>query len=119
MPLFDIECLDCNNTFEWLKILSKEVPQCPYCGSSEVKKMLSTFHYRDNPDTVKHELPDPVPPLRELVGKTQEGCEGGYKELQNDQRQLSEYRRRKDKQGNSIWEPIEKTYFDYGKGREN
>ena len=117
MPLFDIECLECNNVFEFLQIKSDEIPICPKCKSTKVKKIIGTFHYRDNPDAVKHELPDPVPPLRELVGRQKDGCEGGYKELTKDQRQLKEYRRRKDKLGNVEWIPIERQHFDMGKDK--
>ena len=115
MPIFDLDCCNCRTIFEFLQIRSDEAPICPVCGGSKTKKLISTFHYRDNPDVVKHELPEPVPPLRELIGKQKPNCEGGYRELANEQRQLKEYRRRKDKQGNTEWIPVEKSHFDMGR----
>lgn len=76
--------------------------------------MIGTPHVRMDSDSILKSLPDVTPPLRELIGKNKPGCEGGYKELEKDQRQLKEYKRRKDKYGNTEWIPKERGYFDYG-----
>ena len=113
MPIWDVQCQTCETVFEYLEISSDDYPQCPYCGGSEVKKIFTTCpHIRMNSDDILHTLPDPIPPLRELIGKGT----GGFKELEQDQRELKDYTRTKDKQGNSVWLPKERKYF-YGKGQ--
>ena len=115
MPIFDICCDACGEIFEYLQITSQDVPICPKCQSCSIHKIFSTFHYRADSDTVKRSLPDPQVPLRELIGKNKPNCEGGYKELENDRRELKDYIRTKDKNGNNIWLPKERKYFDMGK----
>ena len=44
MPIFEYECVKCGCRFEKLqKDGSTGVPDCPTCGSEDVKKELSTF----------------------------------------------------------------------------
>ncbi|HEX3074661.1 MAG TPA: zinc ribbon domain-containing protein, partial [Ignavibacteriales bacterium] len=45
MPIFEYQCNDCKKTFDVLhKSLSNmEEVKCPSCGSSNYKKLLSTF----------------------------------------------------------------------------
>jgi len=120
MPIFDYECENCKTVFEYLWIKSDDSPICSKCNSSNVHKIFtSKFHVRMDADVMKHELPDPSPPLRELVGKTRPGCKGGFKELENDHRELKEYNRTKDKQGNNIWLPKERSYIDMGKRKKD
>ena len=41
-PTYDFKCEECNNSFEkWLSIKDEKIPQCPYCGSIKVKKLIS------------------------------------------------------------------------------
>jgi len=61
-----------------------------------------------NPDTVKHELPDPIPPLEELRGK---GTEGYKDKPETDLRDMTS---KKDKYGNRIWREKKKNIFDMG-----
>lgn len=112
IPIFDYKCNDCGYEFESIEVASHhKAIACKDCGSPSIVKIIGLTHVRMDSDTVKHNLPDPVPPLRELIGKNKPGTEGGYKEIANDQKELKEYTRRKDKYGNSIWEPKRKTYF--------
>ncbi len=108
-----MECQDCNTIFEYIdvSIQNKEDPQCPNFRSQTVVKLISTPHIRMDSDSILRSMPDPVPPLRELIGKNKEGCEGGFNELSGEQRQLKDYNRKKDSRGNSIWTPKERTYF--------
>jgi len=46
MPLYEYQCDECNETFE--ELVSKKdrdagTVACPACGSTKVKRMLSTF----------------------------------------------------------------------------
>lgn len=41
MPLFDFLCADCGKEFEILVSGSAEAVKCSYCGSLEIKKLLS------------------------------------------------------------------------------
>lgn len=41
MPLFDFLCLDCGKTIEILVAGSSDKPECPACGGSNLKKLLS------------------------------------------------------------------------------
>lgn len=45
MPLYEYKCSSCKETFSVLqKVGSTEKDTtCPYCGSSDVKKLLSSF----------------------------------------------------------------------------
>jgi putative FmdB family regulatory protein len=44
MPVYEYSCLKCGYRFEKLQKNSSTIePDCPTCGSNEVKKELSTF----------------------------------------------------------------------------
>ncbi|MBR2365120.1 MAG: zinc ribbon domain-containing protein [Lentisphaeria bacterium] len=43
MPIFEYECKKCEKKFEVLLRSSSSQAECPFCGSGEVKKLLSTF----------------------------------------------------------------------------
>ncbi|MFV1950408.1 MAG: FmdB family zinc ribbon protein [Nitrospinota bacterium] len=43
MPIFEYSCLECEKDFEMLVYGGSGDIECPYCGKSKVKKMLSTF----------------------------------------------------------------------------
>ncbi len=118
MPIFEYECLACGEIFEFLKIKSDEwCTECPICHSQSFERTISMPHIRTNSDSIMKSLPDPVPPLTELIDKQRPGTEGGFQELKNEQRQLKEYDRTKDKFGNSVWMPKEKIYIDGGKSK--
>ncbi len=42
MPIFEYLCRGCSRTFESLVRRDEEV-RCPYCGSTELERLLSTF----------------------------------------------------------------------------
>ncbi len=121
MPIYDYLCKDCSEVFESIEVCSQHrAKECPTCKSSSIKRIISnSIHVRMDSEVMRHELPDPVPPLRELIGKNKPGYVGGYKELEGDQRKLSEYTRTRDKQGNSIWLPKRRTYFHKRSGAES
>ncbi len=110
MPIFDLECSDCGYVFEFLFIRTDEFPTCSRCGSRYFNKLVSCPHIRMDSDALKS-LPDPTPPLTELVGKTKPGCEGGFKEKGNDEQQLKNFDRKKDKYGNTIWNEKRRQYY--------
>ena len=41
MPLFDYQCGDCGKVVELLIKDASDQPQCTYCGSSKLKKLIS------------------------------------------------------------------------------
>ncbi|MBU0481094.1 MAG: zinc ribbon domain-containing protein [Proteobacteria bacterium] len=45
MPLYDFSCRKCSKEFELL-VMGGEKPQCPECGSHDLKKMMSSFSSR-------------------------------------------------------------------------
>ena len=42
MPIFDYICLDCGKQSEVLIAYSEDEPECKDCGSTNLKKMMST-----------------------------------------------------------------------------
>jgi len=64
---------------------------------------------------MKHELPDPTPPLEELRGKGRQG----YKDKPYADPNLNNYTRRKDKYGNIEWREKKRTYFDGSSHRKS
>jgi putative FmdB family regulatory protein len=42
MPLYDYHCDACDRQFELL-IRSTDVPACPTCGTSQIKRLISTI----------------------------------------------------------------------------
>lgn len=118
MPLWDIQCKKCKEIFEYLQIRSDDFPVCPKCNGSSVKKIFSMIpNIRMDSDSILKSLPDPRPPLTELIDKQRKGTEGGFQELKNEQKQLKEYTKRRDKDGNTVWLPKERTHIDLGRGR--
>lgn len=112
MPIFDYHCPDCGNEWENIEVCSSHTPEeCPKCSSKQFYKIFNMIpNIRMNADVMKHELPDPSPPLEELRDKGTPG----YKDKPEASRKLSDYTRRKDKQGNTIWEEKKKMVFDMG-----
>ncbi|MFC1867424.1 zinc ribbon domain-containing protein [Thermodesulfobacteriota bacterium] len=43
MPIFEYQCTSCNNQYEALimDVAEEDLPKCPKCGGSDVKKLLS------------------------------------------------------------------------------
>ncbi|GAB6888682.1 hypothetical protein JCM13304A_21810 [Desulfothermus okinawensis JCM 13304] len=46
MILFEFVCDDCKKEFEELVISYDDKVKCPYCGSSNVKKLLSAVNVK-------------------------------------------------------------------------
>lgn len=48
MPLYEFACAKCSGSFEELVASTRETPKvtCPQCGSTEVRKRVSTFASR-------------------------------------------------------------------------
>ena len=47
MPLFEYECRDCGNHFEYLT-RAEQRPSCPTCSSEDLQKLLSGFAVNTN-----------------------------------------------------------------------
>lgn len=46
MPIYEFQCQDCANEFESLAINQNEISACIYCGSKDIKRIISLVHYR-------------------------------------------------------------------------
>ena len=57
MPLFDYLCLDCGKRSEILIVSSGDQPECPACGTQNLKKLLSAPSPLSG--LAKHKLPGP------------------------------------------------------------
>jgi len=112
MPIFDIECSDCGQVFESIEVASHhKATECKFCKSKNIKRIMSgCTQVRMDSDTVLKSVPDPVPPLSELEGKTKPGCEGGFAD-KPEGGNLNNYTRSKDKYGNTIWKQKKRVYF--------
>ncbi len=116
MPIYDYLCKDCGGIFESIEVWKKHrAKNCKYCGSKRIKKIIGTFHVCTDPDSILRSIPDPSPPLEELRGRNKPGCDGGYADKPYADPQLKNYTRRRDKQGNTIWEEKRKQYIDLGR----
>jgi putative FmdB family regulatory protein len=113
MPIWDYECKDCGHIWENIETRSFDTPKiCPACGMGNFVKLITTkTEVRMDSDTILRSLPDPVPPLEELRGKTKRGCEGGYVDKPYASTNLKDYIRTRDKYGNAIWKEKRKSYF--------
>jgi len=47
MPIYEFECQNCSNEFEFIVINQEEVVSCLYCGSTNVKRLISLALSRD------------------------------------------------------------------------
>ncbi len=43
MPIFEFSCLQCGLRFEKIQKKDSKLPDCPSCGSDEIKKEMSSF----------------------------------------------------------------------------
>lgn len=62
MPIYEYQCLDCSKDFEKLVRGSSPAPACPECGSTALRKKLSTFaaHSASAPASASlSEMPSP------------------------------------------------------------
>jgi len=57
MILFEFFCEECKKNFEELVNSSKDKIKCPYCGSYNVKKMLSPFKTKSSGDAISNCAP--------------------------------------------------------------
>ena len=55
MPIFEYLCLDCGKTSEILTFGSVDSPQCVFCSSHHVKKLISAHSSMSGPP--KNKLP--------------------------------------------------------------
>jgi putative FmdB family regulatory protein len=57
MPLFDYQCKDCGKLNEILLVGTTKSPKCNYCGSRNLKKLLSAHSSISGPG--KKNMPGP------------------------------------------------------------
>jgi putative FmdB family regulatory protein len=85
MPVYDYECLGCGECFEAVVMPSQSNMQpptnCPTCKSEIIERRMGCPSIRMGGRRALRSVPDPHPPLQELRGKNQPGCEGGFADL--------------------------------------
>jgi putative FmdB family regulatory protein len=112
-PIFDYECDKCKEIWESVEVWPSHAPKkCPKCKSKKFTKILGTPNIRTDSDGILHSIPDPCPPLEELRGKGTHG----YADKPEASTKLSDYTRKKDKFGNTIWLEKKRQYYDMKKG---
>ncbi|MBW2260267.1 MAG: zinc ribbon domain-containing protein [Deltaproteobacteria bacterium] len=74
MPLFDYLCLECGESSEVLVTGSEEKAQCRFCGSHNLKKLLSAHSSLSGPN--KNSLPGPGDTACCGSTPSQAGCAG-------------------------------------------
>lgn len=112
MPIWDYECRECGKVFESIEVASyHKATECKFCKSTKIQRIISAnTQVRMDSNMVLKNMPDPVPPLSELEGKTKPGCEGGFADKEEGGN-LNNYTRSKDKHGNTIWREKKRSYF--------
>ena len=43
MPIFNYQCSDCSEEFEYFIVRSDDLPNCPKCASENLEKKISLF----------------------------------------------------------------------------
>lgn len=51
---YDVQCEDCGNEFEVFIGDDEEVPICPHCCGSNIKRLYTTFNYKLLYDNKRH-----------------------------------------------------------------
>lgn len=47
MPFYEYECANCNSSFDALQSIKEaELIECPQCGHSSLKRIISTANFR-------------------------------------------------------------------------
>ena len=116
MPIWDYECCDCGYTFENIEVWSHHrATKCRQCASTNIVRVIGTCQVRMDADLAIKSVPDPVPPLEELRGKSKTEKDGGYTDKPYADTNLNNYTRRKNKYGNWIWTEKKKQVFDMGR----
>lgn len=84
MPIYDYSCSDCGKVFESIEVASHhKATECKFCKSAKIQRIISAnTQVRMDSDVILKSMPDPVPPLSELEGKTKPGCVGGFADKQ-------------------------------------
>ena len=61
MPIYEYVCLDCGRKFTLFKlnIVEKDEDRCPYCGSTNIKKLVSRVRFVMSEDERLEKLADP------------------------------------------------------------
>jgi putative FmdB family regulatory protein len=61
MPLFEFRCEDCKRKFTLLVGMVAETPkqECPRCGSSQIRKLISRFAIARTEDDILDDMADP------------------------------------------------------------
>lgn len=107
MPIYEYECQNCGKVFEIIWLSEKDEPDnCKIC-QGKLRRIVSQFLVSTAGKNILRNLPDPVPPLTELVGKGKNNK--GFEDLPA--RTLNEYKRIKKDTGETVWIPKEKKYF--------
>jgi putative FmdB family regulatory protein len=119
MPIYEYRCEDCEKEFESVEIWeSHKATECKFCKSPNIKRIIATnTQVRMDADVMKHNLPDPSPPLEELRGKNKPGCTGGYEDKPYAEPDINKWDMTHDKYGNRVFKEKRRAYFDQKRGK--
>lgn len=48
MPIFEFKCMECEEEFEKLMLSSTEQVKCPYCDSSNLRRLMSACGFKSS-----------------------------------------------------------------------
>jgi len=112
-PVFDYHCCGCDEYFEAIVMPTQsnmqEPTNCPNCRSEVIERVISAPSIRMGGKAALRSVPDPHPPLQNLRGKNQPGCEGGFEDLP----EFNPTERVKTAEGEE-WREKKKQIFDLG-----
>lgn len=62
MPIYEFRCQKCHKSSSLLVRFAFAIPTCPYCGSGELVRLISTFAYHRSTSDVHEASGDPDRP---------------------------------------------------------
>lgn len=82
MPIYQYECCDCHEEFEYAVFRSDDQPSCPNCASSNLEKQVSVFSVgksaAGNSSKNKKQTDDVVKELPKKHSHEHVGCSKSY-----------------------------------------
>lgn len=80
MPIYQYQCEDCNEEFDYLVVHSDDTPTCPNCSSIKLKKQMSVFSVGSSKVNQSPCKKNESPKMKEVKPRSKEhvGCSHSY-----------------------------------------